>query len=284
MSLLLLTRKPGQKGNPAPVTAPLLLIDKLDSAVIDRLGDAVKGKIIIAKPRNSHIKNPFEPNATRYADSELNKLPDADMLTKAEIDGFIPGIKKDYYTKLYLESKGALGLLTSNNNSRDGTLFSQGGPAYQKKYAPSFPEMSLAREDYLKLVRLLDDKIDVQLDMDVQTKFYDDDATGYNVVGEIAGTDPLLKNQVVMLGGHIDSWHPGTGATDNAAGCAVMMEAIRLLKTLGVQPRRTIRIALWGGEEEGPLRIHWLCKKTLWRPDRYETDSRTKKCIRLFQS
>ncbi len=86
--------------------------------------------------------------------------------------------------------------------------------------------------------------------MNVQNKFYSDDLTGYNVVGEIAGVDPALKNQVVMLGGHLDSWHSGTGATDNAAGCIVMMEAVSILKSLGVQPRRTIRIALWGGEEQ----------------------------------
>lgn len=240
------------KGTGQMITAPLFLLDKMDSATIDKLGDSIKGKIIIKKTKVSTIKNPFEATASRYTDAQLNKLPDADMLTKAEIDGIVISTKRDYYTKLYLESKGAVGLLVTNNQSRDGTLFSSGGPAYVKKYAPTLPEMSVSLEDYLKLERLLGDKIDVRLDMDVQNTFYDDDLTGYNVVAEIAGTDSLLKNQVVMLGGHLDSWHSGTGATDNAAGCAVMMEAIRLLKTLGVQPKRTIRIALWGGEEQGP--------------------------------
>jgi carboxypeptidase Q len=240
------------KGTDHPVVAPLLLLNNLDSSTIDKLGDSIKGKIILRNPRITTIKSPFEPNASRYADTELSKLPDADMLTKAEIDGFLPAIKSDYYAKLYLESKGAAGLLTSSTGSRDGTLFSQGGPAYVKKYAPTLPEMSVSREDYLKLARLLNDKIEVKLEMDVQNKFYDDDLTGYNVLGEITGTDPKLKNQVVMLGGHLDSWHSGTGATDNAAGCAVMMEAVRILKTLGVQTKRTIRIALWGGEEQGP--------------------------------
>lgn len=239
------------KGTSQPVIASLLLLNKLDSATIDKLGDSVRGKIIIMKPRSTSIKSPFEPNAVRYADSVLNKLPDADMLTRADIDAFLPAIKSAYLAKLYLESKGAEALLVSGG-SRDGTLISQGGPAYVKKYAPTLPEMSLSNEDYLKLVRLLNDKIDVKLELNVQNKFYDDDPTGYNVVGEIAGTDPLLKNQVVMLGGHLDSWHAGTGATDNAAGCVVMMEVMRLLKALNIQPRRTIRIALWGGEEQGP--------------------------------
>jgi carboxypeptidase Q len=87
----------------------------------------------------------------------------------------------------------------------------------------------------------------------MQAQFYDDDDKGYDTVAEIPGTDPLLKEQLVMLGGHMDSWHAGTGATDNGAGVAVAMEAVRLLKQLGVQPRRTIRIALWSGEEEGLL-------------------------------
>jgi Zn-dependent M28 family amino/carboxypeptidase len=89
--------------------------------------------------------------------------------------------------------------------------------------------------------------------MQSDTKLYDQDLTGHNVVAEIPGTDPGLKAEVVMLGGHLDSWTAGTGATDNGAGCIVALEAVRILKTLGIQPKRTIRIALWDGEEEGLL-------------------------------
>jgi Zn-dependent M28 family amino/carboxypeptidase len=89
------------------------------------------------------------------------------------------------------------------------------------------------------------------LDINIQSRFYDDDPMQYDVVAEIPGTD--LKDQVVMLGGHFDSWHSGTGATDNGAGSAVAMEAIRILQSLGIKPRRTIRIGLWTGEEEGLL-------------------------------
>ncbi len=249
------------KSTDKPVTASLLMVDNIDSVTIANLGDAVKGKIIIRKPMLTAIRNPFEPTAYRYADSELNKLPDSDMMTRYEVDEASSSVKKDYYNKLYLESKGALGLITTSNSSRDGTIFSSGGPAYVKKYTPTLPELAIGKEDYLKLSRLLEDKIDVKLEMDVQNTFYDDDLTGYNVVGEIPGTDPILKNQVVLIGGHIDSWHPATGATDNAAGCAVMMEVIRLLKTMGIQPRRTIRIALWGGEEQGPYGSFGYVKK-----------------------
>jgi Zn-dependent M28 family amino/carboxypeptidase len=103
----------------------------------------------------------------------------------------------------------------------------------------------------MMLQRLAQHNIPVKLEVDVKSKFYNDDMKGYNVVAEIKGTDPKLKEELVMLGGHLDSWHGSVGATDNAAGCAVMMEAVRILKKLGVRPRRTIRIALWGGEEQG---------------------------------
>ena len=86
--------------------------------------------------------------------------------------------------------------------------------------------------------------------MNLQTRFYDQDKNSYNVLAELPGTDPTLKDEVVMLGAHLDSWHSGTGASDNADGAAVAMEALRILKTIGAQPKRTIRVAIWSGEEE----------------------------------
>jgi Zn-dependent M28 family amino/carboxypeptidase len=111
----------------------------------------------------------------------------------------------------------------------------------------------VAMEDYMSICRLVKAGIPVKLDVDVKTAMSDKDTKGYNVIAEIKGTDPSLKDEIVMLGGHLDSWQGATGATDNAAGCSVMMEAVRILKTLGVKPRRTIRIALWNGEEQGLL-------------------------------
>jgi Zn-dependent M28 family amino/carboxypeptidase len=96
----------------------------------------------------------------------------------------------------------------------------------------------------------------------VKSKFQDKDLQGYNVIAEIPGTDPLLKDEVVMIGAHLDSWQSGTGATDNASGSSVMMEAMRILKTIGAQPKRTIRIGLWSGEEEGLLGSRGYVKKT----------------------
>ncbi|MFN8253652.1 MAG: M20/M25/M40 family metallo-hydrolase [Ferruginibacter sp.] len=242
---------PWCKSTKKSTTCELLMLDALDSASIDKMGDAIKGKIIMIKPGGTAIPDAFKAYATRYGDSSLDHITDKYMVGRKEMEGFLPFIKRDYYTKLYLEKKGAVALILSSRGSRDGTVFVDGGTGYAKGYAATLPEMKTSREDYLRLTRLLQDNKKVQLEINLKNKFYDDDLTGYNVVAEIPGTDPALMSQVVMLGGHLDSWAGGTGATDNAAGCIASLEAIRILKALNIQPRRTIRIALWGGEEQG---------------------------------
>ena len=113
------------------------------------------------------------------------------------------------------------------------------------------PTVVMRNEDYGRIARVLADGTPVELEFTIKNKVYADGKTAYNTISEIAGSDK--KDEVVMLGGHLDSWHSATGATDNAIGCAVMMEAARILKAIGVQPRRTIRVALWSGEEQGLL-------------------------------
>jgi carboxypeptidase Q len=113
------------------------------------------------------------------------------------------------------------------------------------------PTIVMSNEDYGRITRILADGTDVILEFDIVNRIYPEGKTSYNTIAEIPGTD--LADEVIMLGAHLDSWHAATGATDNAIGCAIMMEAARILKALGVKPRRTIRVALWGGEEEGLL-------------------------------
>ncbi len=122
-----------------------------------------------------------------------------------------------------------------------------------RSYDPStvVPTVVMRAEDYGRIWRILNNKTPVELEFNLQNSVYPEGSTAYNTIGEIAGTDK--KDEVIMLGGHLDSWHSATGATDNAIGCAVMMEAARILKTIGVKPRRTIRVALWSGEEQGLL-------------------------------
>jgi hypothetical protein len=126
--------------------------------------------------------------------------------------------------------------------------------AFQNRtYDPAkvVPTVVLRNEDFGRIVRILADGLPVQLEFNIQNKIFPEGKTTYNTIAEIPGTDK--KDEVIMLGGHLDSWHSATGATDNAIGCAIMMEAARILKALGVKPRRTIRVALWSGEEQGLL-------------------------------
>jgi Zn-dependent M28 family amino/carboxypeptidase len=132
-----------------------------------------------------------------------------------------------------------------------GTVFVQSGGSWKTGETATVPALTMAIEQWDRIARLLKQKKDVELELNVANSFYDDDRMQYNTVAEIPGTDK--KDEVVMLGAHLDSWHAGTGATDNGAGTIVMMEAMRILKVLDVKPRRTIRIALWSGEEEGLL-------------------------------
>ncbi len=132
-----------------------------------------------------------------------------------------------------------------------GTVFVAAGGPYRKGEPTGMPSLVMAVEHYGRIARLLDRNVDVELELDIRNEFYDGDEMAYNTVAEIPGTDK--KDEVVMLGAHIDSWHGGTGATDNGAGVAVTMEAVRILQALGVKLRRTVRVGLWSGEEQGLL-------------------------------
>jgi hypothetical protein len=150
----------------------------------------------------------------------------------------------------FLVAEGALA--TVDISSRDsGILRLRGAGSREPGESVGVPSVVITSEQYNWIERLLDDETEVVLEIDVEARFHDDDVMAYNTIAEIPGTDK--RDEVVMLGGHLDSWHPGTGSNDNAAGCAVAMEAVRILEVLGVRPRRTIRIALWGGEEQGFL-------------------------------
>ena len=132
----------------------------------------------------------------------------------------------------------------------DGTLFVLGQRTTRDDAVPS---IVIAPEHYDLIVRALQAGAPVTLKVSVKTRYYDADTNGYNVIAEIRGNDPRIGDEVVLLGAHLDSWHAATGATDNADAVATLMEAMRILKTIGAVPRRTIRMALWGGEEEGLL-------------------------------
>ena len=255
--------------------ADVILIMAKDSAGLDAYRGKLAGKILITDRTDSYAMS-FKPDATRYTDAELDSMSDAKM---QPVDTAAMRQRREQFRrqrsgeasmisalKTLAQQEGAVAILSTSPRNHDGTIFVQQAGPYKIDDPANFTDIAIGIEDYMMMLRLLKNNMPVKLDVDVQTKFYTDDTKGYNVIAEIKGTDNKLKDEVVMLGGHLDSWHGGTGATDNAAGCAIMMEAVRILKATGVQPRRTIRIALWSGEEEGLLGSRGYVKKTFGDP------------------
>ena len=240
----------------------VMLIKAKDTTELLQYAGKLKGKIVMTWSP-AVLKPSFEPDAGRFADSSLEKMAKStasaqgnqqrnfgDSAQRAAMMNRFAMQRK--MTDFFIQEQPGL-VLSMNQNGNDGTVFVSGGGSYAKDGKESPAMVMLSSDDYLRVQRLVEAGTKVELEADVKTKFFTDDTKGYNVIAEIPGTDPKLKDEIVMLGGHLDSWHGATGATDNAAGCAVMMEAVRILKSLGIQPRRTIRIALWSGEEQGLL-------------------------------
>ncbi len=151
----------------------------------------------------------------------------------------------------FLKDEGALVVLQYGYNGDGGTVFATAGGSRDPKDPIPPPMVAVTPEHYNRIVRLIEHKIPVKLEFDIRTEFLHDSTDSFNVVGDIPGT--TKKDELVMLGAHLDSWHGGTGATDNGTGSAVAIEAVRILKELNLPMQRTVRIALWGGEEEGLL-------------------------------
>jgi hypothetical protein len=237
--------------------AQVILVEARDSAdFVSKYSGKLKDKIIIMN-RQDTLMPSFMPDARRYTEAELQEMSARKPVVTAYPRPATP-VRSEVSPTILLndvkevaKGEGAIAVLTYSMRGRDGTLFVQGGGPYKKEDPENFTDIMIAAEDYKSIVRLLQGGIPVEIETDIQTRFIAQDTRGYNVLAEIRGSDKKLKDEVVMLGAHLDSWQGSTGATDNAAGSAVMMEAVRILKALGVQPRRTVRIALWSGEEQG---------------------------------
>jgi len=223
----------------------------LDSAFLEKQAANFKGKIILVNSLTSKRDDDFKPFSTRFTDSELVKIQDQDMISRLQIEGYLKYKKLVERGKSFLKTAGALAIVNINGGGRDGTVTVQNMSGYKANSPVKLPEAVISSEDGSKIKRLIASGHNVELALNIKGKYYSDDTKGYNVIAEIPGTDPKLKDQIVMLGGHLDSWNAATGATDNGAGCIVMLEAVRLLDSLHLKPKRTIRIALWSGEEQG---------------------------------
>jgi carboxypeptidase Q len=259
--------------------AEVIVINAKDTVALEAYRGQLKGKIIVVDQMNAYKHN-FKADAHRYEDSELVRMantkpapprqainPTDTAALRRQREQFQRGgggaARVLALLKEMAKSEGAVAMLSSGGvRSHDGTIFAQGGGAYKGPDPENFLDIALGIEDFNTILRLAKAGTPVKMDVDVKTKFQNKDLQGYNVIGEIPGTDPNLKDEVVMIGAHLDSWQTGTGATDNASGSSVMLEAMRILKTLGIQPKRTIRIGLWSGEEQGLLGSRGYVKKT----------------------
>lgn len=231
---------------------PVLVSIRGDSDFVKYRGK-LRGKIVMnGKP--SPVRGRFEPGARRLTDTYLDSLS---KLTD-------PGNPKDYWEDIdswgesmkrrnriieFYENEGVAALLTASGNSN--ALGTSSFVGYSTNRSKTVPTFVLSKDHFSRIFHLLDrNPSSVRLNLTLRTRYTRTDSLGYNVIAEISGTDPALSSEVVMLGGHFDSWQAGTGATDDGAGCAVGMEVIRILNAVGARPRRTIRLAMWDGEEQ----------------------------------
>jgi len=231
-----------------------VLVNVTKVADLDKYKGKLKGAIVLTQPAQE-FPILFEPAASRLSDEDLKKLvlapePGARSPYAARMAEMIAQRQLQQEVTKFLQAEGA-GVVLEPSRGKDGTVFVSSGGSRTKGAAMPLPTVAVAAEHYNRIVRILQKDIPVAMEVEVQASFTADDLPGYNVIAELPGVDKKLKAEVVMLGGHFDTWHAGTGATDDGAGCAVAFEAVRILKALGVQPRRTIRLAMWDAEEQG---------------------------------
>jgi len=254
-------------GTQGAVQAEVMMAAIRVEADLEKWKGKLKGKIIVMEPQRS-IGLHTLARGRRYADSDLAAEAMAPDPGPTGVFGLTPGAARPGQTgpdgrpisrsaamafraklhQFYLD-EGVVAVLMPGYRGEAGTVFAGSGSSQDAKAPIPPPMISLTIEHYNRIARLLDKKVPVKVQLEVKTEFFDKGADAYNVIAEIKGTK--RPEEVVMIGAHLDSWHGATGATDNAAGCAVAIEALRIIKALNLKTDRTIRIALWSGEEQG---------------------------------
>ena len=222
-----------------------------DTVYLKTHSSLLKGKIVLNPGTPLSEEDVHGPVTSRYTADELNGIEDTFMVPDSLTRSFPAVFKTAARISQIKKEAGVLAVIYATKYSANGHIMAQTNDGFKLTSNNTLPKVSIGIEDAQKIKRLIGAGVRVSLEINIKGEFSVADTKGYNVIAEIPGTDPELKSQVVMLGGHLDSWEAATGATDNAAGCAVMMEAVRLLDSLRLKPKRTIRIALWGGEEQG---------------------------------
>jgi carboxypeptidase Q len=220
------------------VGAPIFLGSRT-AADVAALKDKMKGSIVMVGPQTQFTREDRPQPSLSDTPVRIGQPP---WITPR-------ANQADTRTIAQAVRDAGVGVTIRTSEGEHGTVFVLG----RDQGEAATPSVVLAGEHYNMIARMLERGIPVKLRINVQSHFTADDPNSYNVVADLPGGDPQLKSEVVMIGAHLDSWHTGTGASDNADGVAVVLEAMRILKAMGTPPKRTIRAALWGGEEQGLL-------------------------------
>ncbi|NNE66246.1 MAG: M20/M25/M40 family metallo-hydrolase [Pyrinomonadaceae bacterium] len=266
---------------PGMVTGKVVKLEYKTAEDLEKYKGKLKGAIVFISNKRP-IKAGFKEIGHRFTDSELLAManaPDPSTMPRgrqggnpiqARIQAFMKSFALQNMAMNMLIEEGAAVMVDNSRKGSGGTVFvsgaSVGGPAptsiqdlfggrnsaYQIGAEKNMvPQMTMSTENYNQIARMLKRGEEVTMSVNIDASYHDDDLMGYNTIAEIPGTDPALKDEIVMVGAHLDSWHAAGGATDNGAGSAVAMEAARIILASGLKPRRTIRVALWSGEEQG---------------------------------
>jgi carboxypeptidase Q len=278
-AVLILQSTPWSPATSGPVTGDVVWVDIHEEKDFDKYKGKLTGKIVLYGAMRE-VPPVDKPLFERNTEKDLEEIaefpvspasPGGPREMNPRLRAYLERMRMiDKIAQFFADEKVAAVIEPSrdakNGGGSGGTFFDDNGATlgrtpYLADKKVKIPVAVAAIESYGRLYRLVQAHVPVTVEINVDTKFTGDHEHAYNTVAEIPGTDPKLEDQVVMLGGHLDSWIAGTGATDNGAGTVVAMEAVRILKALGVKPRRTIRIALWTGEEQGLFGSKGYCKE-----------------------
>jgi carboxypeptidase Q len=261
---------PSSKG---PINARAIWVNAKDEKELEKYKGKLEGKIVFFGEMRE-VKPVDKPLFERRDEANLKQLAEYPVHIGEQEDFFQTFIRRlEFREKAgqFLAAEHAAGIVVPsrdgrNNGGSGGTIFDDGGSGmgwftYRRDHAEVLPIVVMAIENYGRVYRLLKANVPVTVEMDVETEFTGDHEHGFDTIAEIPGADPKLKDEVVMVGGHLDSWASATGATDNGAGTVVAMEVMRILNALHVQPRRTIRVGLWTGEEQGEFGSYGYVKQ-----------------------
>jgi carboxypeptidase Q len=261
---------PATKG---AVSGPAIWVIIKSEGDFEKYKGKLAGKIVLYGDM-TEVKPVDKPLFTRDEEADLKRIQEFPIRLNQGDGSFATYLKSlEIREKAgkFFASEGALAVLTPSRNGRNnggtgGTIFDDTGAGfgwliYQKDHANALPVAVTAIENYGRVYRLLKANVPVTIELNIDTQFTGEHEHGFDTIAEIPGTDPKLKDEIVMVGGHLDSWASAQGATDNGAGTVVAMEVMRILTALHVQPRRTIRVGLWTGEEEGEFGSYGYVKQ-----------------------